>query len=328
LVNDTGRFALTAHLQDAQGADRGVVLLTGTLGPKGALMSPLLRIGDPAPGVPGALVASGYGLSVHEDGAVTFGGTVSGPGVTLRNESAVWTTRSGSVQLLAQGGDMLPGASQPLFDFIPIGANADGDIAGVARLWTADQNAPLSSALYVFEMGAAAPRLVAADGQQAPGAPDGLTFRGIMGRGDFNDAGMVAFDAALRDPANPVESVYTSWLAGADGTLHLLAGEGDWFTVAPGDVRRVGTPTVIGLYEDGRVLLALDFADGSSGLFVTAVPEPTLFSILGGLVLVLGNQRRVARRSQDLRGPTSLTEGSSPGRPTPAASIRARCCRA
>jgi hypothetical protein len=80
--------------------------------------------------------------------------------------------------------------------------------------------------------------------------------------------------------------------------LHLIAREGRLFEVAPGDLRTVSTILFagnagtgdgrpIGINNAGEVVFRLTFTDGSSGIFLTGVPEPAALLTLLGAFLIL-----------------------------------------
>jgi hypothetical protein len=90
-----------------------------------------------------------------------------------------------------------------------------------------------------------------------------------------------------------------------DGQLHLIVRQGSMFEVAPGDERLVSDfyllPGVGG--EDGRaspfndlgqLVYRVDFRDGSSGLFITTVPEPSA-AMLAALAAAAFLSRRAVR---------------------------------
>jgi len=93
------------------------------------------------------------------------------------------------------------------------------------------------------------------------------------------------------------------WVSDVDGTLIKIARTSDTFEVAPGDVRTItgigglgtsggqdGRP--INLSDNGDLAFQLDFSDGSSGLFVSHVPEPASMALSAIAVASLARRRR------------------------------------
>lgn len=152
-------------------------------------------------------------------------------------------------------------------------------------------------------------RLVAREGQQAPGAPDGAVFGDFIISGPYgngflelnnwvdpvlNGRGQVAFFARLREGGGD-----GLWAEDADGVLQLVARTGGVLELSPGDlrvIRELGSPPGnasdrygIGqtgngdgrpsIFNDrGQIVFSATFIDGSSGVFISnvaAVPEPT-----------------------------------------------------
>ncbi len=138
------------------------------------------------------------------------------------------------------------------------------------------------------------------------GAPFGgdaffLSFNSLA----FNDAGQVAFNVSLTGSGVSVGLGNGSALfaADTDGSLYMLARSGDNFTVAPGDVRVITNISNIGnsgggdgrtmsLNQNGYISFSLDFANGTSGVFVAHVPAPTSISGFGLALLAAARRRR------------------------------------
>ena len=113
----------------------------------------------------------------------------------------------------------------------------------------------------------------------------------------INSLGQVAFASNLTGVGVSVGLGNGSalWLSDLDGTLHKVARTSDVFEVAPGDLRTIigigGLATSggqdgrsINLSNSGELAFQLDFSDGSSGVFVTSVPEPS-FAVTGAVAL-------------------------------------------
>jgi hypothetical protein len=145
--------------------------------------------------------------------------------------------------------------------------------------------------------------LVAREGDQPPGTPDGAvvgSFSGLSNRLVLNDAGQVAF-------TNP----NGLWATDRAGELQLIARTGDLLEVAPGDFRTIrlpffdpsngistgnsdGRPSFFN--NRGQLAFAATFTDGSSGIFVSnrvAIPEPSTCALVAlGCVAWIATPRR------------------------------------
>src|SRR3990170_5463730 len=128
----------------------------------------VVKEGDQAPGTPLGTVFNGFGTpSLNASGEMAFVGTLTGPGVTSANNAGIW------------------------------GADGAGGL-----------------------------RLIARDGEQAPGTPLGTVFD------SFNDpvlnaAGEVAFNAFLTGPGVTSTNVRGIWLSDGLGSVRLIARDGD-----------------------------------------------------------------------------------------------------
>jgi hypothetical protein len=81
----------------------------------------VVRSGDPAPGLPAITLQSATGVGMggairtSPDGEVLFGSNLSGPGVVLTNDSAMFVGSLGNVELLVREGSPAPGTSGAMF---------------------------------------------------------------------------------------------------------------------------------------------------------------------------------------------------------------------
>jgi hypothetical protein len=152
-----------------------------------------------------------------------------------------------------------------------------------------------------------APRLLARSGDvlSLPGGAGDVSLGFFYHDGMWvNGQGQVVLHAqsATGGDAGVGETLFAAL---PDGQLRLIVRQGSMFEVAPGDVRLVSDfylpPGVGG--EDGRaspfndlgqLVYRVDFRDGSSGLFITTVPEPSA-ALLGALAAAAFLSRRPVR---------------------------------
>jgi hypothetical protein len=89
------------------------------------------------------------------------------------------------------------------------------------------------------------------------------------------------------------------WATDALGELQLVARSGELFEVRPGDFRTISSMTTADFNDGarnqydffnnaGQFVFGMTFTDGSSGVFVAHVPEPSSFvlTVFGGILAV------------------------------------------
>ena len=303
-LNGAGRIAMTAYNTDGPPG-----LYAGTPGD----FQPAVLRGDTAPGTPAGRTFDVI-LDASQNNAGQFAFLASARSEEPETYAwGLWAGRPGELRLLAQDAQQAPGLPKGLrfgrllFDIDspqtpPIGP------AGHVPFWATledDTGAFMGTGAWL-----AAPdggiRLLARSGDAAAATlPGGGTTQLELGSIDYhglwvNRSGQVVLTA--------VDSIGRGSLfaAGADGALHLIASPDVPFQVAPGDIRVVsdvlagvgtggedGRPTAFN--DAGQFLYRLSFADGSSGLFMTTVPEPGLAPAAAIVVAALTAFRRRPR---------------------------------
>ncbi len=191
---------------------------------------------------------------------------------------------------------------------IPVLNNA-GQTAFVANLTGTGVDNTNNLGIWLEESGIL--KLVSRRGNQAPGTPGGVNFASIGSGFVLNDAGQIAFLAALTGSGVDSTNDLGIWATDRSGDLQLVAREGDLLEVAPGDFR-----TISAFYEtlnsrstgnsDGRrsqfnnrgqLVFRASFTDGTQGIFVSnrvAIPEPSSLALaaVAATLLALGRLRR------------------------------------
>jgi hypothetical protein len=233
-----------------------------------------------------------------------------------RRNLGLWLRRaSGEVARLFAIGDSAPDISGEVAfvdSFNPV-LNARGRVAVVAVV--DGEGIDATNEIGLWSSGRSADQsleLVVRQGDPAPGAPEGFTF-GVVLPASLNAAGQTVFTAlAHREPpGEPVESILGIWGQDRTGRLRLVAYEGQWLEVAPGDVRQVdalrftsatggedGKPR--GMNDRGDVTWWAGFTDGTSGVFASrtlAAPEPGTMGMSAPIlvVLLIGHRCRLRR---------------------------------
>ncbi len=215
--------------------------------------------GTQAGGVPAGqnYAASLSEPSFNDAGQVAFHGTLSGTGVTLSNDRAVWVGGPvGPLALAAREGEAAPGAGGATFsDFEGTLLNAGGDVSFRATLSDG------GSGIWAGPAGAV--QLAARDGSAAAGTTG--QFANFIA-GDFNDLGQVAFEAGLEEGVGGVSSADDRGVwGGAPGDLALIAREGE---IAPDTGGRVFETFSGPLINDAGDVLLRGFLDTGTGLFL------------------------------------------------------------
>ena len=232
-------------------------------------------------------------------------------GVTLNNDEGLWVGTPETMRLLMREGDAAPGmpAGYTVRDF----TRAPSINGGGAVAFTADARSGSSSIEGLYAGTPGNLRLVTATGQAAPGTPAGVTFGPtgfspllLPGQGPaINAAGQVAFLGSVRGPGVTEANNDGIWATTPQGVLVLVAREGDLFDVDPAtgeDLRAIRSVSMFadhgdgdgrwhGLNALGQVAFRLEFSDGTSGLVLATVPEPS-----AGALLLLGTWPALARR--------------------------------
>ncbi len=223
-VNARGDVAFAAFFgyveptADDPGEDLNIGIWVG----RESSLRPLVRLGDPAPGIPGdAQFVDVFTPYLNARGHVTMLGVAAGQGVDDGNEAGIWSdgmSKHGMLQLVAREGDQAPGtnADERFNVFLDPTINAHGqtafmaglagpgvsDAAGnVFGLWAQDRQGKL--------------RMIVRAGQSLEVAPgDVRTIRAIAfasgaggedGRAQgLNDLGQVAFRLRFTDGTSGV----------------------------------------------------------------------------------------------------------------------------
>jgi hypothetical protein len=308
-------FSATQDVNDGQGNIThvdGIWLIPSILF-GGAIAQSGTAAAGTAPGVTFSSVyfaENSTGSSVHigiTGGAFTtiYFGNLSGPGVIPGvNDQGVWEGAMNISALVARTGDQVPGlptgtvftsfTDTGLTDGVPFGGTATV-LAHVSGPGITNAN---DTGLWAGVPGNL--HLLLRDGDQlADGVNSPLTITGLT-HFIMNHAGQIAL--SLGDGSIIGTNKAGEWI--------IVARPGDQFQVAPGDVRTIaslsflqggqssGGPTPFN--DLGQVAFSATFTDGSSGMFVSSVPEPSMLVLaaLGGLTLLavaklkrMGNDR-------------------------------------
>jgi len=149
----------------------------------------IVREGQQAAGMPAGVVwAGGFSHSVDDLGRVAFGAAVSGPGITMKNNRALWKFQAGQANLIIQSGDEppnLPAGVTATGAFAPFPHSGSGEVFFYAQLNGPgfELNTPS-----LWRSGGSDYELVAKRGDMLPGAPGDLAIHDFSNT-NINNAG-------------------------------------------------------------------------------------------------------------------------------------------
>ncbi|MGD8454126.1 MAG: hypothetical protein PVJ57_20115 [Phycisphaerae bacterium] len=293
-INGSGQVALWAS---AAGNDS--VWLAGNGG-----LQLVAAEGQAAPGMPDGTTFHGMGgigdlIAINDAGKVAFGAVYQPPSGMLGH--GIWAGQPEALAPIALTGDVAPGVSADAEFFRPLepalAANGDVIFRGIAT-----DHVSQISRTGIWRQRADEISLVAVDDTIPPGVDDEALLDAFVQKPLVNDAGSVAFLATLTGENVNETNDRGLWAEGPDGLLRLVLREGDLFEVAPGDFRTVEwLGTLLSAPETGRgiafnanyeLTFAAMFTDGSDGIFVATVPEPSSFAMVFLAVACLHRWRR------------------------------------
>lgn len=233
----------------------------------GQSLIPVVVHGDPAPGLPGAMLST-PGAAVNGNGDAIVRASLFGAGVSTSSDEALFTNRSGALERIAREGDQAPGTPAGVVfgvgglgaspaTFNEVAFNEAGRVAVQADLLGADVNSFNDEALFVEQGGALT--LLVREGDPAPaGSGGGVTFGGNSVSFDlqnlsFNDLGHIAFFAELGGAINTTLASFSNHA----GELVEVMRSGDPVPGVPGET--VTTFSAPVLNDAGRMAIRVSF---------------------------------------------------------------------
>jgi hypothetical protein len=298
VMNDVGQIAFAGSTVGLNGPGTLDGIWSGAVGD----LRLKFRTEDHAPGTPAGVNFHAFTEpALNNAGRTAFYALLTGEDVASSNGEGIWSEGSGNLEMLARKGSQAPGTPSGVnfagFNYPVI--NTAGKTAFVASLSGSSVDQTNGSGLWTDSSGDLA--LAFRAGEQAPGTPTGAKFGGF-GTPAVNAEGQLAFIGSLYHPTPPrggpppdpqlyggVDDTNDQgiWATDLNGTLRLIAREGDQFEVAPSDLRTIATLKFAGNTgnEDGRasgfndagqIAFSAFFTDGSSGVFVSNVVANSL----------------------------------------------------
>jgi len=251
------------------------------------------RTGDPAPGT-----AAGVTFSVFDStdspvlngaGQTAFLSILAGTGVDSTNDRGIFSEAGGTLGLVARAGDAAPGTGADVnFNgfFNPVINNA-GQTAFMCSL--IGPGVDFNSNSGIFSEAGGTLGLVAREGDAAPGTAAGVVFGSFVSSFNLpaiNDQGQTAFVGTLTGAGVSSTNDQGIFATDLDGTLQLIAREGDLFDINP-DPGLVENRTIsllnfvgnsgggdgraTGLNNASQLVFRLVFTDGTQGVFVASM---------------------------------------------------------
>lgn len=210
-------------------------------------MTSVVNHQTPIPGtISGETFRDIYIPTLNQQGEIAFYSRHADGAGNLVNQGSLWAGRPDDLRLVVQEGDAVPAIGPGVMfnslyypqEYNPI-LNNQGDILFRATVSGPGITGYNDNGLWTTANGGL--RLIAREGDQAPGMTDGTHFASF--RSPFlaiNDRGQVAFVATVAGPeGTSEENSLGIWATDGDGTPYLIARQGDEVEVAPGDVRTI-----------------------------------------------------------------------------------------
>jgi len=287
-ISESGKVAFYAVLNPfvpTNGGDTGL-----WMGTPGAVQL-VATSGAVAPGTGGLKFDQGgfHYPAVNDSGQIVFHGALDGTG----DNEGIWLGTPGSLQLVMRDGQNAPGTAGTFEGSWRPELNDSGRIVfqgtvgGWRGIWRGD---------------ASSLQLVAIENTAAPGVGSGVMISS-MGLGhQISNTGQVVFDAGLSINGPENRPSLAIFMTDLDGDVLLVAREGGFLNVG-GDMKQIQELILRSnifdghVSDSGQVAFYAAFTDGSSGIFLASVPEPSsIFVILGPLLWLSGRRMKSGQR--------------------------------
>ncbi|XAL99913.1 PEP-CTERM sorting domain-containing protein [Phycisphaeraceae bacterium D3-23] len=268
-VNASGQYAFRGVLRIGSGG-------VGTQNNVGIWLDSglIAREGNQAGGTPSGSVFEEFrNLRINDSGQVAFLGELhlGGGGVTLLSDTGIWRGSTLLAREGSQAGGVANGIVFANMTNNPVISNS-GHVAYRANLTTGAGGVDFNNDTGIWRN----TQLIAREGSQAPGTPDGAVFSFFGSDPVLNDAGQLAYLAGLRTGEGGVTSSNNSglWLAGINGQTLLVAREGDALagrqissvSITTGSGGADGMGRTINNYS--QITYRATFTNGDQGVFL------------------------------------------------------------
>lgn len=304
-MGNDGQVTFQASLQGTPAEALGLFRVETVMVGRPGAVAPLVTERDPLDigGTVGYLDNIEDGIGVNGVGDVVFSGTVtSTPGAAGNLGSALWVANADGIELVAREqmpvwnlpGYMLNGRMSDPF------INDDGLVVFNGFV---SNGLDVDSALLAGRDGVW--RALARDGDTVPGTAGAYVFTSVSPTVGLNAAGQIVFVTSIKRPG---DSSSIQWPFVADESGHvrpvLLPGEQIDVDLGAGiDLRTVSGAYIRlgqsgsdgysdGLNDRGDLAVHLTFEDGSTGIFITTIPEPASMVVLAISLVCLSRRPR------------------------------------
>jgi len=279
VINDSGQVAFRAVLTGTGVTTQNSIGIWME-GKKGLEL--IVRQGTEAPDAGSGVTYNVLGdPSINNAGQLAFTSSLAGK-VNSSNNRALFVGAPGKIRMVARTGDGAPGTKNLKFrELYDPCINADGQVAFQALLTGSGVTTANDMGVWAGTRGKL--RLIAREGDAAPGTEKGVTFASFVSMPQINAQGQVSVLARLTGKGVNSATDMGIWATTRKGELVLIARKGSKLQVGKLDARTVTAlsliPTAAGS-EDGRsncmtgsgeVVFHATFADGSQGIFLAKV---------------------------------------------------------
>ena len=236
VLNDGGRVAFTARLDDHHGDD---VLWSSA----GSGLHLVAREGSEAPGLAEGVRFSWNNypetITMNSAGQTAFFQTLVGLGISESNNGTIWREQTGALRLVAREGEAVAGEATD----VTFGGmwsprlNAAGEIAFCSLVQGPGIDSSNEGRIFVASDEDL--RTVVRQGDQASDCPSGVLFDTLWSGAasvSFNDAGETTFVANLTGAGVNNSNNRGVWSEGGDG-LHMIGRAGDVAPDLPDDTK-------------------------------------------------------------------------------------------
>ena len=323
--NDANQVAFWDSLSGPVNVSNRAAVFAGGVGS----MQLVARNGNQASDMPAGVNYNGvsaHSTAINNAGDVAFRTFLTQTaGVTGANDSAVYAGPMSSPQIVAREGDQAPGLpagvtyasfEDPSFNPRTPMLNDSGSVLFGGVITGPGVTGANDDVFFAGPYNDI--KLIAREGQPAPGTPAGVNFvsmfSGFIGGSaipfwSLNEADQIAVPMFLSGPGVNSSNDVALYLFDPGLGPVLIAREGSPFDVGGGVFRTIADfgidfsankddDSINGLNDTGTLVFRLKFTDGSSGIFTATVPEPAGLTLLvaGTLAAALVRRRSDGQR--------------------------------
>lgn len=336
VFNDNGHFMMQGGLQGSNvvtgnGAGSNS---TAVFTNRGGSVDLIARAGNAAPDATGSPSASDLfrsfstgGTAINNNGRVAFSGTLRNAAGTQTSTGAFFSDhQGGTLRQIARATEALPAvyawndatASSPLAEFTGVTWGSaynsvvmnNSDLLVFAATGLGNTGGTNNTGAVLSRDASGVLRKIQRNGDVAvPNDPLSTDFSNTRFLGvsniQLNALGQIAMSVTLTGTGVSVGlgNGAAIFVADAGGPLQMIARTGDFFTVAPGDVRVIASlggltnsgghdGRAVMLNDRGILAFELNFVGGTSGVFTVTVPAPAAGSLLALAGIAAARRRR------------------------------------